>query len=147
MKPLLFLDVDGVLNVYNHPDRVEVRTSYGLSYIPAGTRDRVHSLMDAFDIVWATAWRGTAHPHHRDVLGLPGQSWPYVDYRDKKLTEILKIARGRPWAFVDDDAEWELDGLHPAFATLDHTLILAPDWRIGLTDEHVEQLLRFAGAL
>lgn len=155
LKPILYLDVDGVLNALGS-NRVQGDyvisegtwgSADGITRTPFGTKERVHRLMEAFDIVWATAWRGSAHPHFREHLELPDESFPHVDYIDLKLTEIVKHCKERPWAWVDDDAKWELGRLHEAFGSFDNTLIIVPDPSVGLTDEHVEQLLAFAEGL
>lgn len=146
-RPILFLDVDGVLNCYEHPDCEELRTSGGLTYVPRGTRERVARLLEVFEPVWATAWRGSAHAHHRDHLELSDTPWRHVDWEKEKLPSILRYAGDRPWAFVDDDAGWELSYLHPAFGEIPNTLIVVPDPEVGLTDEHVDRLLAFAEGL
>lgn len=144
-RPILFLDVDGVINCYGLEGSVRVPTKICPVEVPAGTPQRVERLLAVFEPVWATAWRGAAHPELGGALGLQGPSWPYVDYADKKLPALIRYAKGRRWAFVDDDAGWELGTLHPHFAEIPGTLIVTPDASVGLTDEHVEQLLSFAG--
>lgn len=143
-KPLLFLDVDGVLNCLggSHPRYLTPR---GLSVeVPTGTTDRLARLLDHFDPVWATAWLGTAHSEWKALLGLDSPfPWPYVRYTNLKLPEIIRHAAGRPYAWVDDDARWEL---HQLGWQTSHVagLIVAPDSRVGLTDALVDQLVAFA---
>jgi hypothetical protein len=135
-KPFLFLDVDGVI----------LAEREHLTFIPVGTRERLARLLPVFEPVWATAWLGAAHPTFRDDLDLPDESWPYVDYKDFKLTAILRFAGGRPWAWVDDDAKWELASLGDSFRDLPSSLVICPSYKVGITDEHVEALLAFAEA-
>lgn len=144
MKPLLFLDVDGVLNCFSAPETHCLRTLHGVTYIPAGTKERLHRVLPHYDPVWATAWRGTAHGHFRRTLGLSRDSWPVLDWAALKLPSIVRYAAGRPWAWVDDDAEWELRQLHSAFAELPASLIVEPHGDVGLTDDHVTTLVEFA---
>lgn len=153
-KPILFLDVDGVLNAfpegaerYDNPEkRVKNVTELGVTYVPVGTRERVHLLLEHFDPIWSTAWRGSAHAHHRNILGLSEIPWPYVDYERWKIPEMVRMAEGRPWCFIDDDVEWELRelDLRGAWREIPDTLTIRPLPRIGLTDEHVEQAIAFA---
>lgn len=148
MKPLLFLDVDGVINCLNIGAGYEVvqPDPDGLiATVPPGMEDRLARLSEHYEIVWATAWRGAAHPHFRDHLGLPAESWRYVDYRDLKLTEILRMAGERPWAWVDDDIRFELRQLGWK-SDMVSGLLIEPSPDEGLTDAHVEQLVAAASA-
>lgn len=141
-KPILFLDVDGVLNRYGE-DFPRARPEGGRGaqlHIPEDTAERMQRLLEVFDPIWATAWRRGAHRVFAPLLGLPSRPWHCVDYRDFKLPHLIRYAGERRWAWVDDDAEWELEqtGIEPS------GLVIAPDTAVGLTDEHVEELLVFA---
>jgi hypothetical protein len=146
-RPLLFLDVDGVLN----PDIPQVEcdslssdSSFSIVNVPKGTKDHLAKLQKHFEIIWATAWLGDAHSFFREHLDLPQDSWPYLDYKHLKLIEIIRFAKDRPWAWVDDDANAELRALGDNFRDMPNSLIIVPKRDIGLTDEHVEELLEFA---
>lgn len=165
-RPLLFLDIDGVLNCqgWTGPDYEQLKRKIGKTehcVIPPGTSDRVKRLVECYEPVWATAWLGGA-ADWREALDIEG-SWPYINFIGLKLPEIIKYAAGRKWAWVDDDAYWELqqlgwiekqivDTLHGDRAPFsqwgfgDDGLIVAPDGRFGLTDEIVHQLEAFANA-
>lgn len=138
-RPLLFLDVDGVLNALGggHP---RVILDGCPCDVPEGTKERVARLAEAFDVVWATAWFERAHTAWRHVLDLPAESWPYLPWNRYKLTDILRYAKERPWAWVDDDAEWELRQLGWDRSMVTGTIV-APDPLIGLTDQHVTDLV------
>jgi hypothetical protein len=160
--------VDGVLNCHGFVDledfdEVLVTGNFGQPetvVVPKGTDDRIKALLNYFDIVWATAWVGAAHSAFREHLGLPTKSWPHLNYERLKIVDIIKYANGRPWAWVDDIAPWELiqlgwnrpedwDGrVHkrPNRYFEDNTFILAPDGRYGLDDGGVYKLIEFAKA-
>lgn len=143
-RPLLFLDIDGVLNCIEggHP---AYRTQGGMPvWVPIGVTDRVSRLLEVFEPAWATAWLGSAHREWKPLLGLTDPfPWAFVAYGNLKLPEIIKRADGRPFVWIDDDADWELRELGWDRSMVDG-LVLAPDPRTGLTDLHVEEALAFA---
>lgn len=153
-KPLLFLDVDGVLFPENgFADTLEDVDQFfikgvGTITVPFGTRDRVQALLEYFEPVWATAWLGKAHFAFAEYLELPAHSWPHIEYSTSKVLEIVKWANGRPWVWIDDDATldlkyigWSIDR-HIA----DNALIIVPNRNLGLNDNHVRQAIDFARA-
>lgn len=149
--PLLFLDVDGVLNVGPFPDDgidgewVKDGEEFGrIAFVPDGTAGRLARLLEVYEPVWCTAWQGMAHGHFREHLGLPAESWPYISYQAYKLTEILRYAGHRPWAWVDDMATWEQAKLGDHFKDFPNSLVIVPNDKVGLTDEHVDRLLAWA---
>lgn len=101
-RPLLFLDVDGVLNCLDggHPEH---RTPGGLGvWIPPGVTERMDKLLRVFEPVWATAWLGSAHSEWRAIVDPAGlTAWPYVSYSDLKLPAILRYAKERPWVWIE----------------------------------------------
>ena len=145
MRPVLFLDVDGVLNVYGLDGSLKVNTKrVGLVEIPQGTQARLQVLLQRFDPYWATAWRGEAHPQLAAALGIPETPvWPHIAYDDFKYPKILTAAGTRPWAWLDDKAEWELDrlGAYPPA----NGFVVSPIPVEGITDRVVTMLLDFAG--
>lgn len=141
--PILFLDVDGVLNCLGsrYPrSRPEGGRGTPL-YIPPGTKERVAKLTRSFEMVWATAWRNYAHRAWAKPLELK-ERWDYVPYSQFKLPALIRWAGERPWAWVDDDGRREIEktGIEPS------GLVVAPEPEVGLTDSHVRELLAFAGS-
>jgi hypothetical protein len=155
MKPFLFLDVDGVLNASPPIEGHQVTRKLGFPIcIPPGTKERIASLVEVFEPVWATTWRGDAHPNFAAELDLTSAPpWPYIKFRDLKILSILDYVVSvhmsgtsvRRWVWIDDDAPWEIDhlGLVPDGRK---SLAIAPETGVGLTDEHVAQALAFAGS-
>lgn len=117
-KPILYLDIDGVLNVFAYGGQdyddclIKIGTNEGSHafdcVVPPYIAKNVKRLQDHYDIVWCTAWRGSAHYSWRRILDLPATSWEYIDYKDMKLPELLKHAKDHRWAYVDDEAAWEV---------------------------------------
>lgn len=98
-----------------------------------------------FEPVWATAfWR--AREGLSPALGVGGD-WPELSWLTAKLEPILKFAQDRPWAFVDDSINTELKALGRPLPEQPAHLLVDVNSRIGLTDEHVEQLEAFAASL
>src|SRR6476620_1712504 len=127
MKPLCFLDVDGVLN-----------RLVGSRSLPSGrgsvlrpvedARGKVESLSEVYEVVWASQWGPRAPLVWGKELGI-GSDWPHLPYQGTKLPAIVRYAAGRPWAWVDDKAEPSEDGL-----------IVVTDPCVGLTQLEVEGL-------
>lgn len=150
MKPLLFLDVDGVLNLKGTGaevpcDQIPASEGFEGALIPLGTAERVSRLTEVYEPVWSTAWLGAAHRPFSGPLRLPEVSWPYLIYAKLKLPAVLRYARQRPWAWVDDEATWELREMNwwPDYERYLEGLIVEPKPKVGLTDEHVDALLEF----
>lgn len=166
MKPLLLVDVDGVLNCFGslwtaeHEERAfEVidRAPYGFRVrIPKGTRERMAQLVERFEPVWATAWGDDAHGYFAERLAL-GPAWPVVSFsqavvaRDRswkwRSVEHFMNEQDRPAAWVDDDLSpldfaWARDRCALGLPTL----LVRTEAHVGLTDAHVSELLAWAGA-
>ena len=155
MKPILLLDIDGVLNVYDDVPmglRMEREFYVDLFYIriPVGTAKRLARLAEEFDIVWCTAWEDKARVL-APFVGLP-EDLPFVRFtRASLLDETWKIrdvrawadqnAQGRGVAWVDDD----LHGDAQAWAvTRGDTIGVRTKNGTGLTEDVVACLMAFA---
>lgn len=155
VKPLLFLDVDGVLSVFGFDGEVadpgDLYLVDGLPHhIPAAMGSRVNALLPAYESVWATGWGERANDHLIHMLGLPGEL-EVVDFATRpsldgsghwKLEELTARAGGRAAAWIDDGMntaceEWAAGRDAP-------TLLVHTDPKVGMTDEHVDQLLAWS---
>lgn len=142
MRPLVFLDVDGVVALEDPEVPVEVHTvsAHGrwrrTIQVPSGARDTLAELGRGADCVWASAWSHTAHPALRAALDLPAQPWPWVPVQLHKLGALRAFAAGRPWAWVDDG----IDDLGVLPDPPDGVLVRVDPHR-GITDVSVPALL------
>lgn len=156
-KPILYVDVDGVLNrVGQTPAGVEPDKHIVLGgpgpyavRIACGTAARLKALAGPdgpFEGRWATTWGQAAADQIGSILGV-GQKWKVVDLdghpaaTTAKLPAVLADARKRPFAWLDD----ELGGdAHQAAEARDEfsapTLLVQTDPTIGLTDEQAQAL-------
>jgi len=162
-KPILYVDVDGVLNrVGQTPADTEPDTHIVLGgagpysvRIAKGTASRLKALAGPdgpFEGRWATTWGQGAADQIGPILGV-GQKWKVVDLdghphaSTAKLPAILADARKRPFAWVEDDLGGDA---HQAAEYRDEsgipTLLVQPDPAVGLTEEQADALRAFAEA-
>jgi hypothetical protein len=167
-KPLLFLDVDGVISLFGF------REGYGLAagdapfegcppgrlhsingvihYISTGCALHLERLAGRYELVWATGWEETANEYLPHLLGLPGDL-PCLTFNGNvragaahwKIEAIDTYAGGRPLAWIDDNVDescraWATERRAP-------TLIIETVRHEGMHDEHVEVLIRWADEL
>ena len=154
-RPILFLDVDGVISLFGFPtDRPPPGAFQSIDGIVHCIGDRAGELLrrltDRFDIVWATGWEEKANEYLPHLLGLEGE-FPVLTFDGRavfgsahwKLHAIDAYAGDRPVAWIDDFLdeecrEWAARREAP-------TLLIEAESAIGITEEHVTRLLRWAG--
>ncbi|WP_328870519.1 hypothetical protein OHT76_10635 [Streptomyces sp. NBC_00287] len=160
-RPLLFLDVDGPLNpwaaqperrpegyttlrVALHPGR-PLRVWLNPSHGPA-------LLALDYDLCWATTWMDAANRWIAPVVGLP--ELPYVDFGTGLFAErpdgvhwktaaIVEYAKGRPFAWVDDEQS-EADERYVAENHPAPALLLHVNPRIGMREPDFRALEEWA---
>ncbi|WP_354638888.1 HAD domain-containing protein [Kitasatospora camelliae] len=156
-RPLLFLDADGVLNPLDpHPDAgFTAHTVLGYRVLLADRHaDWLNELAGTYDLVWATTWEEEANLHLAPLLGLP--ELPVVRFNGyvaqpddpkvplmellsaRKWAPLLRYARGRPFAWVDDCIPPRL--VRRSLLRRDR-LLMAIDPVEGLERYHVDRLL------
>jgi hypothetical protein len=155
VKPVLFVDVDGVLSLFGFESTGELPGPFhwidGIAHcIPPDTGPRLVRLAESFDLVWATGWEEKANEYLPGILDLPFDDLPCLTFDGRarfgsshwKVDAIDGYASNRPAAWIDDSFDdscrlWASDRRWPTL--LVHTV--AP---VGLTEEHVEELLAWA---
>ena len=76
-KPLLFLDVDGVISLFGFsPTSAELPGPFhwvdGVAHcIPPDVGPRVARLYERFEVVWATGWEEKANEYQLHILDIP----------------------------------------------------------------------------
>lgn len=156
-KPLLFLDVDGVLNPADpHPGTdFKAHTLLGFRVLLSRRHgDWLHELARVYEICWATTWEEDANTHIAPALGLPvlpvvrfaGYKPQPGDPRVRlmelfsgaKWAPLLRYADGRPFAWLDDVIPSRL--VRNSLVRRDR-LLLPVDGQKGLERHHVDRLL------
>lgn len=154
-KPLLFIDVDGVISTYDFgaedldPRHLHMVDGI-LHHIRAEKADRIKTLLPHFDNVWATGWGERANEHLVFILGMPEELevvefavTPSTDGSGHwKLDALTEFSGSRPAAWIDDGhneacAAWAAERDAP-------TLLVSTDPFIGVTDEQVAELIDWA---
>jgi len=148
------VDVDGVISVFGFPsDAPPPGRFHSVEGIPHcighDCGERLLRLADEFELVWATGWEERANEHLPSLLGL-GRELPTLAFDETpiwgtahwKLSAVDRYARGRAAAWIDDSFD---DSCHAwAESRPEPTLLVRTDPAVGITDEHVEELLVWA---
>jgi hypothetical protein len=152
--PVLFVDVDGVISLFGwNPSGPPPGTFHSIDGILHCIGDdagpRLLRLAERYELVWATGWEDKANEYLVHILGLPGDL-PVLTFEGRavfgsshwKLGAIDAYARGRAAAWIDDYLdercrEWAAHRHEP-------TLLVETEHPVGITDQHVEELLRWA---
>jgi hypothetical protein len=149
IKPLLFVDVDGVLSLFGFAELPgPMHLVDGVPHcIPPASGPRLERLAERYDLVWATGWEEKANEYLPHLLKLPFRDLPTLTFDGAavfgtahwKLDAIERYADGRPLAWIDDSLDEECRQW--ARSRRAPTLLVQTESPVGITDEHVEQLL------
>ncbi len=157
-KPLLLIDVDGVISLFgfdphHRPDgRFEVVDGIA-HYLSATAGEHLRRLCEVYEPAWCTGWEEKANDYLPLALGLPGP-FPHLSFAGAtptvaghwKLQAIDDYAGAeRPLAWIDDAHDEHCETW--AAARPGPTLLLSTEPATGLTEQHVERLLEWAGEL
>lgn len=155
MKPLLALDVDGVLNPYATATKPTTWSDYDRhmtnGYLVWLSAELGKALLELdVEIVWATTWNDLANRCIGPLVGFPKlpvlhydwQNLPWDDRGCGKLPCVSAAAgQHRPLVWIDDD-----HGQHD-FAWADErigpTLLITPSPALGLTPAHIAEIKEF----
>lgn len=151
-RPLLLLDVDGVLNpLANRPPpgfRLQRIDGYEVA-LSAQHQRWLSELAQSFDLAWATTWEQSANESIGPLLGLPeipvvrfvgeraGDTW--------KLETVRRFVGDRPLVWIDD--ELFLDAYEWARTRDAPTLLIRPSSSVGMTSAHFDQICQFRAGL
>jgi hypothetical protein len=155
--PYLLVDVDGVLAPFvfeSAPAGFAMHTVQAASgrdhdvWLNPVHGDWLHALGEHFKLVWATGWEHEAPRLLGPLLGLPAM--PVIEFSQPpvfgmplwKLPDVDAYVADRPVAWIDDDIdiaveEWASRRGSP-------TLLIKTDRTIGMTRDHVSELVEFA---
>jgi hypothetical protein len=155
-KPLLFLDIDGVISLFGWESAERPAGSFhaieGIPhYLSAAAAGHLHELAPHFETVWCSGWEERANDHLPHLLGLPGP-YPFLTFDHVgpggahwKLAAIERHAGERPLAWVDDSLSQECVSWARRRAA--PTLLIATEPATGLTAQDVAQLIDWAAGL
>jgi hypothetical protein len=115
IRPLLLIDVDGVLNPYVRPgaappDGYAVHHLGGQRVVLSFQHGAwLHELAEQFDLAWVTAWEAEANSLIGPMIGAP-PDLPVIQFHERlvdgwiwKLPAVRRFAEDRPMAWLDDD--------------------------------------------
>jgi HAD domain in Swiss Army Knife RNA repair proteins len=168
-RPLLMVDIDGVVSLFGAPDASPGRemptappaggaiegafhSIEGIPHFLSSTAAaHLLALAALFELVWASGWEEKANEHLPHLLGLP-RSLPFLRFARGgggrgtqahwKLESVEAYAGDRPLAWVDD-------AFNPAChawaqARREPTLLVTTRPEQGLTSREAELLVRWA---
>jgi hypothetical protein len=160
-RPLLLVDVDGVLNAFPRDGSVPEgweRTSvtvtghgrFRITYNPGhGARLRELAAEAGAELAWCSTWEGLANTHIAPLVGLPALPWVplelgrtglrFSEYRSVGCVKAIALqawAGGRPFCWLEDepDAADELDRLG-----ITNAVVVQVDDSTGLQDMHFDR--------
>jgi hypothetical protein len=155
-KPLLFIDIDGVLSLFgfqsdSRPAGVWLNVEGIVHLISATASEHLQRLGEPFDLVWCSGWEEKANEHLLGALVMPN-ALPFLTFSAQdgalqhwKLDAIEAHAGDRPLAWLDDAHDDSCRAWASARAA--PTLLVSTDPPTGLTGAHVEALEHWADRL
>jgi HAD domain in Swiss Army Knife RNA repair proteins len=152
LKPLLLVDVDGVISLFASGDDCVPALVEGIPHmLSRRAAAQLNRLAQHFECVWCTGWEDRADTHLPHHLGLPA-GWPHIAFTAPPQGAHWKLAGidayagpDRALAWIDDDH----DDRTRAWAEQrpGETLLIQTDPLVGLTEPQAERLERWAAAM
>ncbi len=157
-RPLLLVDVDGVIALFNLDGQEQPGTWHLIEgfayYLATAPATLLHAAAEHFELVWCTGWEDRANDHLPRLGGLPGPL-PVIRFARNpgranahwKLDEIDAYAGERPVAWIDDALDehcerWAAERTARGIATL----LVRTEPHRGMLAEHLDELVAFAAA-
>ncbi|MET0512320.1 MAG: HAD domain-containing protein [Thermoleophilaceae bacterium] len=158
-RPILFVDVDGVISLFGFSPGTgdlpgPLHWIDGVAHcIPEDIGQRLVTLAERFELVWATGWEERANEHLPFLLKLPFRDLPSLRFRGRavfgsahwKVDAIDRYAADRPAAWIDDNLNEECFAW--AKRRIAPTMLVETSSSVGMTDEHVSELLEWASTV
>jgi hypothetical protein len=150
--PLLFVDIDGVISLFGFPSGSRPAGNWlnvdgVLHLISATASEHLLRLARTFELVWCSGWEEKADEHLVHALHLPARP-PFLTFpavptaAHWKLETVDRHAGERALAWVDDRFD---ESCHAwARSRRAPTLLVTTDPAVGLAEDHVAVLERFA---
>lgn len=158
-KPLLLIDIDGVVNVFGNlgntlisfEQEFQALGRYSIK-IPQGMQQRLQKLQQEFACTWCSTWEDKAFSEIGSKLGL--NPWPFIkmplqaENKTYKLSAVQQYVSQEPFAWIDDDLHSD------AFEWAKHrnqnglpTLLLQTKTNQGMTQDHLQKLQEWKTSL
>ena len=161
MKPVIYLDVDGVLNALDVVEKAEGDDcwgdfevhanvtptnipAFGRGYDLCMSKKMVAELasLDA-DVKWLTTWRQDAAEHVAPLVDAP--DWPVVDWTVEKGAALAQdqAYNPRPFVWIDD---WEATEGNVKYFLMEPEvpyLLIKPNAYSGITRKQMEEIREF----
>jgi hypothetical protein len=154
-KPLLLVDVDGVISLYGFDPAKPPPGSFTIvdgiaHFLSATAGEHLRELSADYELAWCTGWDEKANEYLPYALGLPGELplVPFEDF-DRPPSAHWKVASIDAWVGPDRPLAW-IDDAHDhrchtwAKARSAPTLLVGTEPPVGLTSAHVSELRSWA---
>lgn len=153
-RPVLLIDVDGVLNPFAARRTKPAFTMHQLAGYPVRLNPAhgpaLLAFADRFDLVWATTWEDQANTLIGPILGLPKLPVIHFDFaasKDHKWPDIDRFIGDRPAIWLEDDARVGDNAWAQRRNLKIPTRIIKTNPGSGLLPEHLAVIERFATRL
>ena len=157
IRPILFVDVDGVISLFGFERHGEPPGRFHLvdgipHCIGHDCGGRLARLAERYELVWATGWEEKANEYLPRLLRLDGEL-PTLRFDGRavfgtahwKLEAIEEYAGDRPAAWIDDSLDERCRAWAERRAA--PTLLVETEPHEGIAEEHVEVLVAWADEL